>query len=230
MSRELVVKRNKYGLRLVMDDQIPFEELLEQISRKFQETGSFFKDSQMGIAFEGRKLTFQEEQLIVKTIENNSFISIVCIIDDDKDLEDKMENRMEYNEENVEFFTRNLHSGQVLECKSNVTLIGDVNPGAKIIANGNIVILGSLKGKAYAGASGDRSCFVFALEMKPVQIQIGDVIAKSPDAQKKMKSFRRKIAAPKNPTPQIAFLREERICIAPAVKEYFQEVLNTPHE
>ena len=52
------------------------------------------------------------------------------------------------------FYKGNLRSGQVLESYSNITLIGDVNPGAKIISHGSIVILGSLKGNACAGAAG----------------------------------------------------------------------------
>ena len=46
---------------------------------------------------------------------------------------------------------------------------------------GNIVILGALKGNVHAGCTGERSCFVFALDMQPIQIQNGDLIAKSPD-------------------------------------------------
>ena len=67
----------------------------------------------------------------------------------------------------------------MITSESSVTIIGDVNPGAKIIAQGNIVILGALKGNVHAGCTGDRSCFVFALDMQPIQIQIGDLIAKS---------------------------------------------------
>mgnify|MGYP002233201193 CR=1 FL=1 len=54
-------------------------------------------------------------------------------------------------------------SGQVITSESSVTIIGDVNPGAKIIAQGNIVILGALKGNVHAGCTGDRSCFVLHL-------------------------------------------------------------------
>ena len=43
------------------------------------------------------------------------------------------------------------------------------------------MILGALKGNAQAGCMGDRNCFIFALDMQPIQIQIGDLIAKSPD-------------------------------------------------
>lgn len=237
MSKELVVKRNKYGFRLILDDQIPFEELLDQVKRKFQETGDFFKDAQMAIALEGRTLSSDEEQQIVDMIESNSSITIVCIMDNDEDLESRMEKQMEniqkltthsskvryteYNEGSVEFYRGSLRSGQVLECESNVTLIGDVNPGAKIVSPGNIVVLGSLKGNAFAGASGDNSCFIFALEMKPIQLQIGDVIAKSPDPQKKLKMFKRKNVESEAYSPQIAFTRDKRICIGPAVKGCF---------
>ena len=80
-----------------------------------------------------------------------------------------------------EFYKGTLRSGQVLKCDTSIVIIGDVNPGAKIIAKGNIVILGSLKGNAYAGAAGDESCFVTALDMDPVQIKIGNVIGRSAD-------------------------------------------------
>ncbi len=46
------------------------------------------------------------------------------------------------------------------------------------------MVLGALKGNAYAGAAGDSNCFIVALEMDPIQIQIGDILAKSPDHRK----------------------------------------------
>ena len=58
-------------------------------------------------------------------------------------------------------------------------------------------MLGALKGNAYAGAAGDSNCFIVALEMDPIQIQIGDILAKSPD--KKMKPMRRLRRKEKNP-------------------------------
>ena len=54
-------------------------------------------------------------------------------------------------------------------------IVGDVNPGAKIVARGNIVVLGSLDGNAYAGAAGNSESFVAALHMNPIQIKIADV-------------------------------------------------------
>ena len=53
-----------------------------------------------------------------------------------------------------------MYKRQVIECKTSIVVLGDVNPGAKIIAKGNIVVLGSLRGNAYAGAAGDEHTFV----------------------------------------------------------------------
>lgn len=54
------------------------------------------------------------------------------------------------------------------------------------------MILGALKGNAQAGCMGDRNCFIFALDMQPIQIQIGDLIAKSPiKAGPKRRTLRR---------------------------------------
>ena len=206
MTNKVIIKSNKYGINLILDDQSPFPELLQIIADKFKESGSFFKDAQMAVSFEGRTLTARQEQEIADTIMANSDIRIVSIIDSNKDLETLMKERVEcyqdtqqytqpapyipqdYNAMDIppaaDFYKGNLRSGQTLECASSVTLIGDVNPGATIISDGNIVVLGSLKGNACAGASGDESCFIFALDMRPIQLQIGDLIAKSPDKEK----------------------------------------------
>ena len=244
MSQHVVIKHNRYGMELVLNDKISFEELLEVIAEKFQASGNFFKDKKMAVSFKGRKLSEKEMMSIVDTIMDNSTIQIVSIMDHDSKLEEKMKVRMdEYNHIteqqsygmpygqtemtdemyaqyamaqncNAEFYKGNLRSGQVLECAASVTLVGDVNPGAKIISEGDIVVLGALKGNAHAGISGNNECFIFALDMNPIQLQIGQYYAKSPD-----KEVVKKRLIPKKKTdaegygPRIATVQEERICI-----------------
>lgn len=90
------------------------------------------------------------------------------------------------------FFKGTLRSGQTLESDNSIVIIGDVNPGASVIAGGNIVIIGSLTGSVQAGARGNRNCFVMALSMAPIQIQIADIIARSSDKKSiDKKSFER---------------------------------------
>jgi septum site-determining protein MinC len=62
-----------------------------------------------------------------------------------------------------------------------VALIGDVNPGGEIVAGGNIVVWGKLRGTAHAGALGDDTAVVCALQLAPSQIRIGSYIARPPE-------------------------------------------------
>ena len=81
MTKELVLKRNKYGINLILDKDTPFPKLLEAITEKFKETGTFFKDAKMAVSFEGRELTSEEEQRILDVITANSSIQIVCVME-----------------------------------------------------------------------------------------------------------------------------------------------------
>ena len=51
--------------------------------------------------------------------------------------------------------------------------LGDVNPGAEVVADGDIVVLGVLKGLAHAGASGDNKAAIIALEIASPRLRIG---------------------------------------------------------
>lgn len=76
--------------------------------------------------------------------------------------------------------TRTVRSGQVVRHHGHITLIGDVNPGAELIAGGSIVVWGRLKGMVHAGALGNADAVVCALELRPTQLRIAQQIATSP--------------------------------------------------
>ncbi len=224
MSQAVVIKSNKYGINLILDKNMPFQELLTAIKEKFLESEKFFKDAKMAISFEGRALTQEEEYQIIETITENTSISIICIVDNDESHADMVKQQIDAYYDSVagregEFYRGTLRSGQVLESVSSVVIVGDVNPGAKIISQGNIVVLGALKGNAYAGAAGDSNCFIVALEMDPIQIQIGDILAKSPDNKKmKPRRLRRKEKNPVSAEAQIAVAKGGNIYIEPITR------------
>ena len=72
---------------------------------------------------------------------------------------------------------KNLRSGQTVEHSGDVLILGDVNEGAEVVAAGNIVVMGTLRGYAHAGAIGDDSSVVVAKKMIPQQLRIGHHIA-----------------------------------------------------
>ncbi|RME58068.1 MAG: hypothetical protein D6790_12420, partial [Caldilineae bacterium] len=73
-----------------------------------------------------------------------------------------------------------LRSGQVFRHAGPVIVLGDVNPGAEVISGGDIFVWGRLRGMAHAGALGDESALVAALDFEPVQVRIAGYIAMSP--------------------------------------------------
>jgi septum site-determining protein MinC len=78
-----------------------------------------------------------------------------------------------------------LRSGVKVGHSGNVVVFGDVNPGAEIVAGGSVIVWGRLRGVVHAGANGDESAVVCALELAPTQLRIANEIAVSPKKQGK---------------------------------------------
>ncbi len=76
---------------------------------------------------------------------------------------------------------RTIRSGQSIKYPTNIVVIGDVNPGAEIIAGGDILVIGKLRGVVHAGATGSTDSQVIALKLQPTQLRIGNIISRSPD-------------------------------------------------
>lgn len=96
-----------------------------------------------------------------------------------------------------------LRSGRSIYHEGHVVVIGDVNPGAEIIAGGDVVVWGRLRGLVHAGALGDETAVICALSLTPTQLRIADQIAIPPEENQ---------AAP---TPEQAVIRQGQIMAIP---------------
>jgi septum site-determining protein MinC len=94
---------------------------------------------------------------------------------------------------------RTLRSGQQLRHPGSIAVIGDVNPGAEVVAGGDIVVWGKLRGIVHAGAMGNESAVVCALDLAPTQLRIAQYIARSPEGRRR------------KPTPEVARVRDGKI-------------------
>jgi len=81
---------------------------------------------------------------------------------------------------------RTLRSGQKEWHRGNIVIIGDVNPGAEVVATGDVVVMGTLRGVAHAGAEGNTSAQIIALSLRPIQLRIAEYIGRSPDLDLEM--------------------------------------------
>lgn len=73
-----------------------------------------------------------------------------------------------------------LRSGRAVWHEGHVIVLGDVNPGAEIVATGNVIVWGRLRGLVHAGSGGDAAAIICALELNPTQLRIADRIAAPP--------------------------------------------------
>lgn len=220
-QQTVVIKSNKYGITLFLDEKLPFAELLKDIGEKFKTSEKFFRGAKMVLGIEGRELTQEEQLEIIQTIQANSTVEILCILDNDNLKESYMRQALEAkikerDTSDGKFYKGTLRSGQVLESESSIIILGDVNPGAKVISKGNVVVLGALKGTVYAGAAGNECAFVASLNMNPVQIRIADFIARSSD---ETKPSRNNITG-----PMIAYTEDGNIYMEPITKEVINDI------
>ena len=112
-------------------------------------------------------------------------------------------------EHSVKFQQGSLRSGQIIRYRGSVVVLGDVNPGAEILAEGNVIVLGNLKGIVHAGCMGDDRCFIAALNLIPSQLRIADKITYTPSESKNAWGG----------TPQYAFISDGQIYIAPLLDD-----------
>jgi septum site-determining protein MinC len=99
---------------------------------------------------------------------------------------------------------RTLRAGQVARCEGHVAIIGDVNAGAEVIAGGDVIVWGKVRGIIHAGALGDENAVVCALYLAPMQLRIGSRIARAPEG---------KGAKPR--APEMAYVRDGAIIAEP---------------
>jgi septum site-determining protein MinC len=82
--------------------------------------------------------------------------------------------------ENAVLVRRTLRSGFKISHHGHIIVLGDVNPGAEVIAGGSIIVWGRLRGGAHAGADGDENQVICALELTPTQLRISGYTAAPP--------------------------------------------------
>ncbi|HEX7593035.1 MAG TPA: septum site-determining protein MinC [Anaerolineae bacterium] len=99
---------------------------------------------------------------------------------------------------------RTVRSGQVIRHAGTIVVMGDVNPGAEVIAEGDVIVWGKLRGVVHAGASGNENAIVGALVLAPTQLRIGGYIARAPDEKRS-----------NNWSAEIARVRDGQIIVEP---------------
>ena len=124
---------------------------------------------------------YPEEDTEETTVPDNEKEIVVEEVEDVVDYEEVKRNNKETEKLPTLYIHRTLRSGQSLTSEGNIVVIGDVNPGAEIVAKGDITVWGVLGGIAHAGSDGNTYSRIRALKLNAIQLRIGDIFARRPD-------------------------------------------------
>lgn len=224
MKNTVILKRFPSGIAVIMDNAIPYDDLLAAIAEKFSASDNFFKGASVAISLEGRNLTEKQEREILDIITQNSHLNILCLMSRDEERNVKFlgiqNNVAAPEEENFgQFYKGSLKNGQSIETERSIIIVGNVFEGCSVYSAKDIVILGTLEGEAYAGAGGDNNHFIAALEMCPSLLRIGDYTYRP-------EHVRHSIWKPKpKPVPMIACAYNNEILVKPITKELLNSIL-----
>jgi septum site-determining protein MinC len=181
-----------------------WDDLLYLLSYRIEQTGGLFRNSPATIEVGGRQLnepelhdlrtvmaTYGMQPSEVRTSSERSFAAAVAlgyaatlIGADGNPVNEARSANTDGDGHGAYFIYRgSLRSGQILTRAENILLIGDVNPGAEVNSDGDILVWGRMRGIAHAGANGNRGSIVAAFDLDPVQLRIDQVVAASQAGQ-----------------------------------------------
>ncbi|KHF40938.1 septum site-determining protein MinC [Halalkalibacter okhensis] len=172
----VTIKGTKDGLIFLLDDSCSYENLLEELIEKL--SSKHYQQS------EGPDVRVKVD-IGYRFLQEHQLTELENIITNGRNLAvDQFESRVLSKEESEKLrqesqtvtLMRIVRSGQVLHVKGDVLLIGDVNPGGTLIANGNIYVMGALRGIAHAGFGGNEKAVISASLLAPAQLRIADEI------------------------------------------------------
>lgn len=191
---KVTVKFRNSRLIFQLDRELDFKALLKEFEEKIREMKPILTGFKGSLEFQGRMLLEIEKNKILNIIKRNSKISIVYLYYNQEKLEiegetpevekasDAIEEIKFAIDEGVTKFHRGtLRSGAKIEFPGNVVMFGDLNPGAIIEARGNVIVFGKIAGTVYAGTEGESKAIIVGMHLNPVQLKIGDYIAKNPN-------------------------------------------------
>ena len=224
---QINIKGIREGLLLTIDDALPFDAMLQNLQVELDAKEAFLQGSAITLQVGLRPL--RQSQLIqLQKLFDRHHLPLRAILTDEDETRTAARNlgfatrlsgsstdldgNMMHNQETAVpnqpatdnlpgglFLKETLRSGRRVFHEGDVVIIGDVNPGSEIIAGGDVIVWGRLRGLVHAGAMGDETAVICALELTPTQLRIYDQIAISPDEKQK------------NPKPEKAYIKDGQI-------------------
>lgn len=218
------IKGLKAGPTFLFHDQAPFSEVLKAVEEELARAKGFFRDSPVVLHFGDRLLNKDEwwklkelllgEGLLLRYAVATAQASRDLLYKEGLPVRDSLSVSIAEQKPppsalakgtNTLYLRRGLRGGQKEVFEGDVVVMGDVNQGAEILAGGDVIVVGTLRGMVHAGYPDNKDAVVVALNLTPLQLRIGPQIARGDDNQNHRRA----------PRPEIARVKEDSILIEP---------------
>lgn len=187
-------------LLLAVPPEAPWEETTAQVVARFEESKSVWRGAQITLQFGIRSVPPAALESLVETLEQEYSLLVVAVVATDWGTQEAAK-RLNLNVysmlpgssteasqaggagNNVLYIANTVRSGQRIVHTGTIVIGADVNAGAEVVAAGDILIFGTLRGLAHAGSHGDENARIVAGNMRPQQLRIAGQIARSPESE-----------------------------------------------
>ena len=192
MSEDKIkIKGENGGLMLGFPNDMPFSEIMEELSKKLDSgTGFFLRGTLVRIPrdrFSKEELAemqelFRTHGLICRLAKPEPAVPLTPVSERVQPPDEPPQDVSDAPElQRMLIIDKTLRGGQAVETEGSVIVFGNVNPGAQITAGGSVDVRGTCRGVVHAGAAGDSTAFIIADHLMPTQIRIANYVARSPD-------------------------------------------------
>lgn len=221
----LTIKGLKTGPTFSFNDEAAFPDIIRAVTDELTRANGFFRDSPVVLNFAGRLLSKEEWRALKEVLQREGLLLRYAVATQPVSRELLYKEGLPVREtllastdeakaapptttikgSNALYLRHGLRSGQKEVFEGNVVLMGDVNQGGEILAGGDAVVVGTLRGMVHAGYPDNPDAVVIALNLIPLQLRIGPFIARSDEGPNTQRARQ----------PEIARVRDERIIIEP---------------
>ncbi len=218
----IAIKGTRNGLLLTLEPESSFGDLLSALAERLSEAPTFFRGASLTVDTSRRNLRVSERIQLEHLLAHYqmSVTPLELSMEKPKDikrtvtlpetpatpilsLSSETGNLSQDTRETSDtlFLRRTVRSGQAIRHPSTVVVLGDVNPGAEIVAGGDILVWGVLRGMVHAGYPDNEQALVCSLQLSPVQLRIGHLLSRPPEGFEAQ------------PRPEVAMIKDGQIVV-----------------
>jgi septum site-determining protein MinC len=181
-ERSVLFKGIEEGVLILLDTSYDFESLIKIVNQRIKANKKFFQNTKIFINGADNDLDFDQIGMARKMIFDKTKVRVIPVT----------ETNLRLNEQkNIqpEVVKRTFRAGSENNFKNDVVIFGDVNPGAKIVSGGNIIVYGKIRGEVCAGEPNNLNSVIVANGINPITLSIGGINLEIDSIDEQSKSY-----------------------------------------